>query len=397
MFGWEFPPHNSGGLGVACRGLTRGLSDAGVSIIFVLPHVNDFIDGHMSFRFPPKEYMKERRVKSYLSAYLTAEEYGKRFGKKGGRHEREWDLFSEVDAYAKAAADIAEEEDFDVIHAHDWLAFPAGLAAKRATGKPLVLHVHLPSLDQGAQQGVDSRVYDIERRALYEADAVIAISQRVKEVLVHRYGVRSDKIHVVYNALTYEDESWGEAKISLKPENGHIALYMGRLTLHKGPDVFLRAAEIVSRFDPNFRFILAGCGELERQLIHHAASAGIGSKVFFAGFARGRERKALLEASDMLVMPSIAEPFGLVALEAAAAGVPAIVSKQSGVREMMRHMLSVDFWDVEELANKMLSLARYPALHGFMKKEGRQEAQQSTWDKAANSCISLYTACISRA
>ncbi len=392
MFGWEFPPHNSGGLGVACRGLTKALADADVSVVFVLPRPHDVTDTHLEFRFPPDSHISERHVDTLLSAYLTAHEYELAIRRFGGAYAS--NLFQEVARYAEAAEAIARSETFDVIHAHDWLAFPAGLAAKRATGKPLVLHVHLPSMDQGASQGFDDRVFALEKEAFGAADAIIAISHRVRALLENEYGVPSEKIYVVHNGISIEYEH--AADVRIKPENGFMALYMGRLTLHKGPDVFVRAAEIVAKYNENFRFVIAGSGELERQLIHHTARAGVGRLFYFAGFARGPERMALLKAADMLVMPSIAEPFGLIALEAAAEGVPTIISKQSGVHEVLHHRLMADFWDVEELAHHMLALAAYKPLHTFLAREGAREARGLTWDKPAQQCINLYTSCISR-
>jgi glycosyltransferase involved in cell wall biosynthesis len=245
-------------------------------------------------------------------------------------------------------------------------------------------------LDQGAAMGHDTRVYDVERECFHEADAIIAISTRVRDLIEKEYGVPAHKIHVVHNGLSFEEDD-RFIPLRFKSSQGHMALYMGRLTVHKGPDVFLRAAEIVSRYDPSFSFVVAGAGELEYQLIHQAARSGIGSKVFFAGFARGAERKALIRYAGMLVMPSVAEPFGLVALEAAAEGTPVIMSKQSGVRDVLRHSLAADFWDVEELANEMLAIARYAPLKKHLSEYGSVEARLSTWDKAAEQCIALYT------
>jgi glycosyltransferase involved in cell wall biosynthesis len=390
MFGWEFPPHNSGGLGVACRGLTIALADAGVQVTFVLPRPQDVPDEHLDVIFPPKEKVRGRFVNSLLSPYLTASLYEQlRMGIHGGFAH---DLFIEVLRYAEAAEEIALTEHCDVIHAHDWLAFPAGLAAKRATGKPLILHVHLPSVDQGATLGFDDRVFAIEKQAFEGADAIIAISHRVRELLEREYGIPREKIYVIHNGLLREHEDY--VPVRVKPDGGAVALYMGRLTLHKGPDIFLRAAEIVIRHNPKFRFIIAGAGELERQLLYHAAAVGLGKHVFFAGFARGGERRALLHAADMLVMPSVAEPFGLIALEAAAEGIPTIVSKQSGVREVLPSALVADFWDVELLAQYMLAIAAYRPLHDTMSVNGAREAEQSTWDVSAKRCIALYTACV---
>lgn len=392
MFGWEFPPHNSGGLGVACRGLSKALADAGVSVVFVLPRPCDVRDSGLTFRFPLHDRIRERHVRSLLYPYVTVDEYGRVRQRVAGQYA--WDLFSEVQAYALAAEEIALDESFDVIHAHDWLAFPAGLAAKRATGKPLILHVHLPSLDQGASFGADSRVYALEKESFEEADAIVVISHRVRELLEREYGVPPGKIVVIHNGFLAEDE--GHMPLNFKKPGGAVALYMGRLTVHKGPDNFVRAAEIVVRHNPQFTFVIAGAGELETQLLFQVAQAGLGPYVLFAGFVRGPERRALVRYADMLVMPSVAEPFGLVALEAAVEGTPVILSKQSGVRDVLHNALAADFWDAELMAEYMLSLAASPPLQHTLSQEGEREARLSTWDKAAESCISLYTSCVSR-
>ena len=391
MFGWEFPPHNSGGLGVACRGLTKSLADAGVHVTFVLPRKTEITDSHLNVIFPPRERTHSRYLDVLLSPYLTSTLYENI--RRGMNGSYALDMFSEVMRYAAAAEDIALTEHFDVIHAHDWLAFPAGLAAKKATGKPLILHVHLPSVDQGASLGFDDRVFAIERESFEAADAVIAISHRVRELLESKYGVPREKIYVIHNGLLMEHEDYVPT-VKIKPNGGAVALYMGRLTLHKGPDIFLRAAEVAIRHNTNMRFVVAGSGEMDRQLLYQAAAVGLGRYVFFAGFVRGSERKALLRAADMLVMPSVAEPFGLIALEAAAEGVPTIISKQSGVRDVLKNSLAADFWDVEMLAQHMLAVAAYKPLHDTLAREGSREAQQSTWDVSAQRCIALYTACV---
>lgn len=391
MFGWEFPPFNSGGLGVACQGLTRALSDVGVQVTFVLPKKIATTDTHMKFAFPKTEVVF-RDVDVLLSPYMTPETYSteRRVALNPGYAR---DLLGEVRRYAEAAVHIARGEDFDVIHAHDWLAFSAGLAAKRATGKPLVLHVHLPSVDQGGGQGYDTRVFALEKEAFLEADAVVAVSQRVKDTLVETYRIPASRVHVVHNGLDAQ-EAHGFEALALRREAGlhddPVALFMGRLTMHKAPDKFLEAAPLVLSKCPEARFIVAGSGEAEHALIRQAAGSGILKRTYFTGFVRDYERERLLASADVLVMPSITEPFGLVALEAMASGTPVIVSKQSGVSEVLKNALTVDFWDVEELAHKMLAVFRYSTLSRELSRRGGAEARATTWASAARSCSGLY-------
>jgi glycogen synthase len=393
MFGWEFPPFNSGGLGVACKGLTRALAAEGATITFVMPRAVPVTDTHMQFKFPTSSDVVFKTVNVLLSPYRTPEEYAelRRTG-LGGAFAR--DLFGEVERYALYAQAIARTETYDIIHAHDWLAFPAGVAAKRVSGKPLVLHVHLPSVDQGGGHGFDPRVFQLEKEAFEVADKCIAVSQRVKDALVNDYGVPESKVVVVYNGLDLEDVSEFKKISAERVADIHddpIALFMGRLTLHKAPDKFLDAAPLVLSKCPEARFIIAGSGEVEHQLIRQAASRGFANRVHFSGFVRDSERTKLLSGADVLVMPSIAEPFGLVALEASASGTPVIVSKQSGVAEVLRHALKVDFWDVHALANDILAVFKYQALKQQLMRSGGLEARAATWDHAARSCMDVYT------
>jgi glycosyltransferase involved in cell wall biosynthesis len=344
----------------------------------------------MKFAFPKNEVVL-RTVDVLLSPYMTPDEYTSERRMALGGYAR--DLFAEVARYAKAAEQIARDETFDVIHAHDWLAFPAGRAAQRATGKPLVLHVHLPSVDQGGGQGYDTRVFELEKEAFHHADAIIAVSGRVRDSLIHDYGVSASKIQVVYNGLDVEEAREFGDIAGRRVAGGHsdpVALFMGRLTMHKAPDKFLAAAPLVLSKCPEARFIVAGSGEAEHQLIRQAASSGILRRTYFTGFVRDTERMKLLSNADVLVMPSIAEPFGLVALEALASGTPVIVSKQSGVSEVLKNALSVNFWDVEELAHKMLAIFRYSTLAHELSTRGGTEARAATWSRAADSCTEMY-------
>lgn len=415
MFGWEFPPFYSGGLGVACRGLTRALSHQDVDVTFVLPKPMRVVDGHMRFVFAQglgtqgtpdgtvtySSGVRERTVDVLLNPYLSVSEYEHLRSTLGNRTVPGMsphciyasDLFGEVARYAIEADRIAREEDFDVIHAHDWLAFPAGVAAKRATGKPLVVHVHLPAVDMTGGNGYDQRIFDVEAEGFAAADVIVAISQRVKDSIVTHHHIDPRKIVIVYNGIDPDDVASPGAQVPMHPlrREGHpFALYLGRLTMFKGPDKFLEAAALTAREYSDARFVMAGGGEAERLLKQQAHHLGIADKTIFAGFVRGKERDALFANANVFVMPSLTEPFGLVALESLALGTPAIVSKQSGASEIIKNALKVDFWDVEELANKMLAVMKYKPLAKQLREKGSKEARSFTWDKPAQECVDIY-------
>lgn len=395
MLGWEFPPYNSGGLGVACEGLARALIQENVSVTFVLPKRFALSDSEIKFRFADVEGTRIRRVDTMLQPYLTSREYElkKRFFDNTGYG---GDLLAEVLRYAGAVATIAEEEEFDVIHAHDWLAFLAGVVAKEVSGRPLVLHSHITSFDQSGGDHVDPRVYRIEHIGFHRADAVVAVSNHVKNIIVDKYHMIPDRVRVIHNGVntrTYLDSSPEIRKIlALKRSHKKIVLYMGRLTMHKGPDYFLRAAKKVLEHHPNTLFVIAGSGDMEWQLVRLAADLGIANNVFFAGFARGEEACRLYRSADLYVLPSVSEPFGLTPLESLISGTPTLISKQSGVSEVLQNTLKVDFWDVDEMANKIVAVLRHPPLAKQLTFLGRGEALLLTWGRAAKQCVDLYNA-----
>ncbi len=393
MFGWEFPPHNSGGLGVACEGLARALVDKSIELIFVLPKKVNVTNDRLKFLFGNvTRQNKVYTVDTALTPYVTAKEYllSKRYleGNIYGA-----DLFSEVMRYASSVKGIIEGEVFDVIHAHDWLSFLAGVEAKRLTGKPLILHVHATGFDQSGGNGIDERVYTIEKIGFDAADRIITVSKYTKDILIARYGVSAEKIFVIHNGVDcspYTCKGEGESAVPWKRPGQKMVLFVGRLTMHKGPDYFLRAARRVLEFCPDTLFVVAGSGDMEFQIIREAADMGIAEHVFFAGFARGENLRRLYESADLYVLPSVSEPFGITPLEALASGTPVLISKQSGVSEVLAHALKVDFWDTEEMANKIVAVLRYPPLTRQLGLYGNGEARSITWEKAADKCIELY-------
>jgi glycosyltransferase involved in cell wall biosynthesis len=397
MFGWEYPPHNSGGLGVACRGITRGLVDQGVSVIFVLPKKFSTADSHVTFvnldvNCPlPGEVVVEA-VDASLTPYATSTSYlndqlDLPYGLYGPT------LFAEVLRYGVLARDIARKHSFDVIHAHDWLSFLAGIEAKKISGKPLIVHVHATGFDQGGGEHADSRVYAIEKRGMEYADRIIAVSQFTKDMIAKKYFISPDKIDVVHNGIEYQTPAgrpeW-VPKLHFAKMGKKVVLYVGRLTLQKGVDHFLRAARIVIEHEPNTLFVVAGSGDMEFQLIRQSAEFGIADNVLFVGFQRGPELDALYHDADLFVLPSVSEPFGLTALEAASFGTPVLLSKQSGVQEVLRHALRADFWDTDEMANKIISALRFSPLRTELAQGAKKQLPFISWSKAAKLLKSLY-------
>ena len=392
MFGWEFPPLSSGGLGTACYGLTKSLSKKGVEITFVLPYSGD-IDADF-LKIIPAGNVKIRNISSFLQPYMSSQEYKKSLGKKPQPKIYGSTLFEEVARYTLAAEKIAEEEDFDIIHCHDWMTFGAGIRAKKKKGKPLVLHVHATEHDRTGGHQVNQHVYDLERHGIHKADKVIAVSNFTKTKIMDHYGLPSEKIRVVHNAVDfsqhYYDEDFGIKKTD------KIVLFLGRITLQKGPDYFVQAAKKVLGHEKNVKFVIAGSGDMEPFIIEKAAELGIADKVLFAGFLNQDDVERAYKMADIYVMPSVSEPFGITALEAMKYKTPSIVSKQSGVSEVIRHCLKVDFWDVDEMSGKIIALLRYKPLHETLKEDGYFEVKRFSWDTPAEKCIQVYNELISK-
>jgi glycogen synthase len=395
MFGWEFPPFNTGGLGTACYGIAKGLSQEGANITFVLPKATKsehsflkLVASNMS-----KGRVKLRGIKSLLKGYITSEEYeykikktfeeGTNFNLYGSS------LFEEVARYGKKAAEIAMEEPHDIIHAHDWLTFEAGIAAKKASGKPLVVHVHSTEFDRTGGSNVNPHIYNIERVGLHAADAIIAVSNYTKNKIVKHYGIDQDKVSVVHNAI---DMNFKDTLSQSR--QGKTVLYLGRVTLQKGPDYFISAAKRVLEKEPEAQFIIAGSGDMEQLVINQASRMGISEKVMFTGFLREQDTIKAYKMASLYVMPSVSEPFGLTPLEAASNKTPVLISKQSGVSEIFNNCLQVNFWDIDDMANKIVSVLRHSELHESLTENGYREVSSMSWNKTARKCMSVYDTCI---
>lgn len=437
MLGWEFPPFISGGLGTACYGLTKAMSSIGTDILFVLPRpVSTPFSTHLKlvsprpgsalaapsteFRLDEFERVTFRTISAAIGdPYQTAEEYEewlktaeaaggapkekekafvvqkpgeptptKATGGKSGDHYG-GDLFNEVQRYAALAAEVARNETFDVVHAHDWMTFPAGMAVAALTGRPLVVHVHSTEFDRSGAH-VDTRIYDIERRGMHAAMRIIAVSSLTKNLITHHYGIDPSKVEVVYNAIeTNGNGSFDEEKYKIHKDE-KIVLFLGRITMQKGPEYFLAAAKKVLEVMDNVKFVMAGSGDMTRRTIEMAAQMGIGHKVLFTGFLRGPDVEKVFRMADLYVMPSVSEPFGIAPLEAMSHDVPVIISKQSGVSEVLTHALKVDFWDINEMANKIIAVLKHPPLASTLRQHGSFEVAKMSWTDAARACVGVY-------
>jgi len=407
MFGWEFPPISSGGLGTACYGLTKGLANNNIPVTFVLPKGADSdAESHVKLIVADgisSDKIKFKGIDSVLMPYISSDDYdeavrimlqrkGSRDGMIYGRN-----LFSEVHRFSEKAKLIAEAEDFDIIHAHDWMTFQAGIKAKEASNKPLVVHVHATEFDRTGGNS-NQYVYDIEREGMHAADTIIAVSNYTKTKIVEHYGIDPSKVHVVHNAVDIghaQDDKKLKEKFKLM-EHEKVVLFLGRITLQKGPDYFLDAAKKVLEMDRDVKFIVAGSGDMEPRMIEKAAHLGIADKVLFAGFLSGPDIDKAYQMADLYVMPSVSEPFGITPLEAMKNNTPVIISKQSGVSEVINNCLRVDFWDIDEMANKILAVLKYSTLHASLRENGSREIKKFNWNVPAKKCIDVYNNTLTR-
>lgn len=390
-FGWDFPPVTTGGLGIACHGLTRELALEGIEVIFVLPR-SQKVHGSGRFIFADVEKMvRMREVSSELVPYRGSESLVDVYDEFGRRVIYSRTILEEVHAFALKAAVIAKEEDFELIHAHDWTSYLAGIAAKKASGKPLILHVHATAFDQAASDNIDPEVFKIEKEAFETADCIITVSSFTKNIIVDKHGADPLKVHVVHNGCDAEPPQRHEPALSsLKAQGKKIVLYHGRITIQKGVDYFVEAARKVINYDPNVVFVISGKGDMTAQIMNKVGALGLSEHVIFAGALWYEERDRMYQSVDLVVMPSVSEPFGLVPLEAIQHGAPSLISKQSGVSEVISHVLKVDFWDVDEMANKILCALRYPVMREQLIREGKEEIKRLSWKHAATKVITVY-------
>ncbi len=418
MFGWEFPPHITGGLGTACYGMTKGLARHGVDVIFVVPKAYGDEDQQavtlrnasgIRFDFTDEEYreywqrVKYLEVASNIIPYVGPEEYrrtaearkktGESFTSKVFSTQYEFsgtygpNLMEEIARFALVASALALKEDFDVIHAHDWHTYPAGIAAKRSSGKPLVVHMHATEFDRTGEN-VNTLVYDIEREGMMVADRVITVSNLTRRIVIEKYGIDPEKVVTVHNAI--EQKVTAEIAKLKRHIKDKVVTFLGRITYQKGPEYFIEAAYKVLQKDKSIRFVMAGSGDMLNRMVERVAQLHIADRFHFTGFLKGDDVNKMFALSDVFVMPSISEPFGLVPLEAMRINVPVVISKQSGVAEVLEHALKIDFWDVDALADSIYGLCRYHALSSMFKKHGKLEVENLKWENAALKVKQVY-------
>ena len=421
MFGWEFPPHIAGGLGTACYGIVKGLAYNGVETMFVMPsasgdedksaadiinasdvpveitdtmNVDDFLDKvqfvhigtNMVPYLDPEEFHtlveedRKRQVRDFTVNYGHTYKFSGKYGSN---------LMEEVARYAMVGGTIAmtHKDEFDVIHAHDWLTYNAGIAAKRLSGKPLVVHVHATSFDRSSDNNIDTRVYEIEKRGMEASDRVITVSDLTRNIVITKYGIDPAKVVTVHNAVDFSGRS--EVKVE-KGVKDKVVTFLGRITFQKGPEYFIEAAAKVLKRCDNVRFVMAGSGDMMNRSIRQVARLGISDRFHFTGFLRGNEVQKMFALSDVYVMPSVSEPFGISPLEAMRSGVPSVISRQSGAAEVLKYAFKVDFWDVDAMADEIYALLQYPALSQFASKFGYDEVNTLKWNNAAAKIKSVY-------
>lgn len=417
MFGWEFPPNISGGLGTACYGLVKGLLNHNVDVTFVVPKAYGDEDrsvariigaSDVSIDVRDKKYFEfwdnisYIEINSRLIPYVSTDEYYQIIKKTKVANRKSskssfsvkynfsgkygTSLLDEVEKYSLVASFIAADQPHDVIHAHDWLTYKAGIAAKRASGKPLVVHMHATEFDRSGDN-INKNVYSIEKKGMEAADLVIAVSEMTRKTVINKYGIDPDKVVTVHNGVTPADNKLPGVEKSVREK---IVTFLGRITFQKGPEYFVEAAAKILQKDSNVRFVMAGSGDMMNSIVRRVAAMKLGAKFHFTGFLKGDDVSKMFALSDVYVMPSVSEPFGISPLEAMRSNVPVVISKQSGVAEVLNYAIKVDFWDIDSMADAIYGLMHYPALANMFRKYGKKEVENIKWDHAAHKVKNAY-------
>ena len=415
MFGWEFPPHILGGLGTASYGLTKGMhANGNMDITFVIPkpwgdeekgfaRIIGACNTPVAWRDVSWDYVNSRIGKvmdpqTYfdLRDHIYADFNYMRLNDLGciefsGRYPE--NILEEINNYSIVAGVIARTVPFDVIHSHDWLTYPAGIHAKNVTGKPLVIHVHASEFDRSRGKP-NPTVFGIEKDGMNNADHIITVSDLTRRTVIEKYGIDPAKVTTVHNAvIPLSDEILNLPKRESKDK---VITFLGRITMQKGPEYFVEAAAKVLQKNKNVRFVMAGGGDMEAAMIRLAAKRDIADRFHFTGFLRGKEVYQMFKDSDVYVMPSVSEPFGISPLEAMEMGVPSIISKQSGCAEILNNVIKTDYWDIDAMADAIHSIIAYPAMYESLKNEGIEEMKGITWEKAGQKVIDIYRSILDR-
>ena len=408
MFGWEFPPHILGGLGTASYGLTRGMAEQGdMQITFVIPkpwgdedqsflkiigansipivwkdNTYDYVRQRMQGRMSPEEYFHYRDGIHYDYTRIGTDDLG--CVAFSGRYPD--NLLEEIGNYEAVASVLANSLDFDIIHSHDWLTYPAGVFAKHISGKPLVIHVHATDFDR-SRGNVNPTVYAIEKRGMDEADHIICVSNLTRNIVIEKYHQNPAKVSTVHNAV---EPLADPDSFTKTPRKDKVVTFLGRITMQKGPEYFVEAAARVLQKTKGVRFVMAGSGDMMDKMIDLVAQRGIADRFHFTGFLRGRQVQEMLAESDVYVMPSVSEPFGISPLEAMQVGTPSIISKQSGCAEILSHAIKIDYWDIEAMADSIYGIVTYPAMYESLHTLGREEVNNIRWYDAGLKVRRIY-------
>ena len=413
MFGWEFPPHILGGLGTASYGLTKGMHANGnmdISFVIPIPHGDEekgfariigACDTPVAWRDVSWDYVASRigkvmdpqlyfDLRDHIYAdfnYMNLNDLG--CIEFSGRYPD--NLMEEINNYSIVAGVIARTVPCDIIHSHDWLTYPAGIHAKNITGKPLVIHVHATDFDR-SRGNVNPTVFGIEKDGMEHADHIITVSNLTRRTVIEKYGINPDKVTTVHNAVIPLD--YDLLNLKRRTHDEKVVTFLGRITMQKGPEYFVEAAAKVLKKNKNVRFVMAGSGDMMDDMIRLAARRGIADRFHFTGFLRGKEVYQMLRDSDVYIMPSVSEPFGISPLEAMEMGVPSIISKQSGCAEILTNVIKTDYWDIDAMADAIHAIISYPALYNQLREDGIEEIHGITWEKAGKKVIDIYNSLI---
>lgn len=388
MLGWELPPHNSGGLGIACYQLCKALSKNDVDIEFIVPytaeHGIDFMD------ITPAH---PQGVKTVTKSGIAYDSF--KYTTKDGKV-KYLNIHDQQALYEQSVSRLIDEKEFDIVHAHDWLTFRAALRVKEAKGCPVIVHVHSVESDRSGSKHGNPLVKEIESAGLHLADKIIAISMHTKRAIVRDYGIPADKIEVIHNSIESSDISPLDGDnaykylMMMRNQGYRVVVNVGRLTVQKGLPNLLRAAQKVVEKNPKTLFLIVGSGEQYRELVELSAELGVSKNVLFADFQRGKKWRDAFAISDLFVMPSVSEPFGLTPLEAIGYGSPVLVSKQSGVSEILNNCLKVDYWDIDEMANKIVAVVQNDVLRDELWHNAHREYVHLSWQDASRKVRKVY-------
>lgn len=396
MLGWELPPYHTGGLGVACYQLCKALALKGVEIDFVVPYHDQHADVDFMNVIPALPYTAQA-LRAAGGAYDS-----RTFGQDQQRATVPTGLRDQQLQYTQSVKRLVQTKQYDAIHAHDWLTFEAGMAAKQRTQSPLIAHVHATEFDRSGEHHGNPLVHDIEYNALLMADRIIAVSNATKDLIAREYAIPADKIDVMHNSIDIADIAPADPENAyvylekMKQQGYKVVVNLGRLTIQKGLTHLLRAAQLVIEKNPKVLFLLAGTGEQYHELLELSADLGIAENVVFTGgFVRGKQWRDAFAIGDMFVMPSVSEPFGITPLEAIGYGNVVLLSKQSGVGEIMHNVLKFDYWDIRKLADQILAVAEHDSLRQELFTNSLQEFRELSWHKVADTCQTIYSRTLS--